>query len=78
MLARMMPAPAFLDDGRGLVTITGPSQLTVWDVDTGRPGPGGPINTRMKSLWGIVAAPDGSLLAATGTQEAPWASSSSV
>jgi WD40 repeat protein len=63
--------PAFVDDGRGLVTITGGREATWWDVRTGEP-------VRRFAFRGIgdlrrvAASPDGSGLALVGWGGTQW------
>ncbi|MFO0893160.1 MAG: serine/threonine-protein kinase [Isosphaeraceae bacterium] len=57
--------PALIDGDRGLVTITGDSQLTRWDLESGRPSMP-PIRTRPISLQKVVASADGRWFAAGG------------
>ncbi len=67
-----MPSPAFVNDGQGLITITGPNQLTRWNALTGRPDVNSQIATQGKALWGVAVSPDGSLVAAVGSMGVPF------
>jgi WD40 repeat protein/serine/threonine protein kinase len=52
--------PAFIDGGRGLVTIAGPAELTWWDAETGKPAGRGKFATQVGAgIPGVVASPDG-------------------
>jgi WD40 repeat protein len=51
-------SPALIDGDRNLVTVSGGSELTRWDIATGKPVTK-PIHTRAWSLEGVVASPDG-------------------
>jgi serine/threonine protein kinase/WD40 repeat protein len=57
--------PALIDEDRVCVTVTGDSELTRWDMATGKPA-SAPIPTRPKGLRGVVASPDGHWFAADG------------
>jgi serine/threonine protein kinase/WD40 repeat protein/tetratricopeptide (TPR) repeat protein len=58
-------APALIDEDRILVTVSGDSELTRWDMATGKPA-GVPIRTRPRLLQGVVASSDGSWFVAGG------------
>ena len=51
-------APALVDDDRILVTVSGGSELSRWDMATGKPVKE-PIHSRASTLQGVVASPDG-------------------
>ena len=57
--------PALIDDDRILVTVSGPSELTRWDMATGKPE-SKPIPARPWNLQGVAASPDGHWFAAGG------------
>ena len=50
--------PALIDEDRILVTVSGGSELTRWDMATGKPVTN-PIRTKPWGLQGVVASPDG-------------------
>jgi WD40 repeat protein len=58
-------APVFIDGDRGLVTVTGPSQLTCWDAERGQPRRDGVIPTKANGLR-LAASPRGDWFAAGG------------
>jgi WD40 repeat protein len=58
-------SPALIDDDRNLVTVSGESELTRWDITTGKPV-AAPIHTKPWNLQGVVASPDGNWFAAAG------------
>jgi WD40 repeat protein/tetratricopeptide (TPR) repeat protein len=67
-----MPAPVFVNDGRDLVTITGPKQLRLWNCRTGRPEVNALIVTQAQPLWGVAASADGWLVTAFGSLGVPF------
>ena len=58
-------APALVDEDRILVTVSGESELTRWDMATGKPVTK-PIQTWAWNLRGVVASPDGKWFATAG------------
>jgi serine/threonine protein kinase/WD40 repeat protein len=58
-------SPALIDEDRILVTVSGESQLSRWDVATGKPLTK-PIGTRPWYLQGVAASPDGNWFATAG------------
>jgi serine/threonine protein kinase/WD40 repeat protein len=50
--------PALIDEDRNLVTVTGDSELSRWDLATGKPA-STPIRTKPRLLQEVVASPDG-------------------
>ena len=58
-------SPALVDQDRILVTVTGGSELTRWDLATGKPA-SAPIHTKAWNLEGVVASPDGNWFATGG------------
>jgi WD40 repeat protein len=63
----MRPATplALIDEDRTLVTVTGKSELTCWDMATGKPT-AKPIQTEAWNLHGVTASPDGNWFATGG------------
>jgi WD40 repeat protein len=59
-------SPALVDGDRVLVTVSGDSEVTRWDMGTGRPFVAKPIRTRPWSLEGVVASADGNWFATGG------------
>jgi WD40 repeat protein/serine/threonine protein kinase len=59
-------APAYIDNGRQLVTITGGTELTCWDAETGKPSKLGRLRTQPFGLGSLAASPDGKSFAAGG------------
>jgi WD40 repeat protein len=58
-VAHVVPSsPALIDGDRTLVTVSGDSELTRWDMATGKPA-AKPIRTRPWLLQGVAASPDG-------------------
>jgi serine/threonine protein kinase/WD40 repeat protein len=57
--------PALIDEDRILVTVSGGSELTRWDMATGKPA-SAPTRTRPYNLQGVVASPDGRWFATGG------------
>lgn len=57
--------PALIDEDRTLVTVTGGSELTQWDMATGKPETA-PIRTQPRSLQGVAASLDGKWFASGG------------
>jgi WD40 repeat protein/serine/threonine protein kinase len=51
-------SPALIDDDRCLVTVTGTSELTRWDLSTGKPT-SAPVRTQPRNLEGVSASVDG-------------------
>jgi hypothetical protein len=47
-------APAFVDDGRGLITVTGPNELAWWDAESGKPTGLKTIHTQPNSLRAVA------------------------
>jgi WD40 repeat protein len=64
--SRRQAPPAFVDDERGLVTISGDRQLTWWDAESGKPARWGAFPTKGWMLTRVVANPQGTWLAAGG------------
>src|SRR5262249_41500991 len=58
VLHAVAPAPALIDGHRILVTVSGDSELTRWDMATGKPS-AAPIRTRPRLLQSVAASPDG-------------------
>jgi serine/threonine protein kinase/WD40 repeat protein/tetratricopeptide (TPR) repeat protein len=58
-------SPALIDEDRVLVTMSGDSELTRWDMATGKPAAPS-IHTRPKALLDVVASPDGNRFATGG------------
>jgi WD40 repeat protein len=58
-------SPALIDGDRILVTVSGGSELTRWDLATGKSDPAR-IRTRPNNLQGVVASPDGNWFATGG------------
>jgi serine/threonine protein kinase/WD40 repeat protein len=58
-------SPALIDEDRILVTVSGGSELSRWDMATGKPVTT-PIRTRPYYLQGVVASPDGNWFATAG------------
>jgi WD40 repeat protein/tetratricopeptide (TPR) repeat protein len=50
--------PALIDEDRIVVTVSRDSELTRWDMTTGKPA-AKPIQTKPSNLQGVVASPDG-------------------
>jgi WD40 repeat protein len=63
-------APAFIDNDRGLVTITGNRQLTWWDAESGKPARPGTLTATPEQLNRVVASPRGDWFAAYGINAA--------
>jgi WD40 repeat protein len=65
----MLPsAPAFINGDRGLVTVTGKSQLTWWDAESGKPAR--TLTTTPRDLHRVVASPRGDWFATCGVSAA--------
>jgi WD40 repeat protein len=62
-------APVFIDGDRGLVTVTGHTQLTCWDAERGKPRRDGVISTKAGQLR-VAASPRGDWFAAGGWSSA--------
>jgi WD40 repeat protein len=63
-------APAFIDNDRGLVTVTGERQLTWWDAESGKPVPAGVLSTTPQQLNRVVASSRGNWFATGGVNAA--------
>ena len=58
--------PAFIDGDRGLVTVTGPRELTWWDAETGTRTRPDAVRLRPTTLEQVAASPRGDWLAVGG------------
>ena len=64
--ASIPSAPAFIDNDRGLVTITSARQVTWWDAESGKPARAGTLTTTPYQLSRVVASPRGDWFATGG------------
>lgn len=58
-------APALINEDRELVTVTSDTELTRWNMATGKPD-AAPVGSRARFLQGVTASPDGKWFATGG------------